>query len=167
MTRSQSSQNEVPPANQIRRAVFVVGHENWGKSRTLLALTNARRVHRVTIDNVTFFIKRMSNDDRREEYQQFIDTLSPTNIPNLIAALCPNFVGDDNDTPEILTTLRTKGYEMFFWVIEHQHGKEAVVDQSDLRALETFGRVEVFSERVEADLRATQLRVFIATVVAS
>jgi len=72
-----------------KKIVFVVGHENWGKSKTLKALTdNNRYVKNYELGGHEWFIRRMSNDDQPDGYYDFMDVLSK---PYLIAAFCPNF----------------------------------------------------------------------------
>jgi hypothetical protein len=48
------------------KIVFVVGHERWGKSKTLRSLTNGN-IHRrrIIISGTEFYVRRMSNDDKR------------------------------------------------------------------------------------------------------
>ncbi len=72
------------------KIAFVVGHANWGKSKTLSALTNGNyRLRRTTIAEDEFFIRRMSNDDQPKGYIKFMLSLDPALRPYLIAALCP------------------------------------------------------------------------------
>jgi len=102
------------------KIVFVVGYENWGKSETLRALTegNSHR-RRITINEEGFYIRRMSNDDKPDEYVVFMKSLDPSERSYLIAALCPNFERTNAHTATILKSLRKKKYDLFFWVIEH------------------------------------------------
>jgi hypothetical protein len=146
--------------------VFVVGHEDWGKSRTLRALTNGNTYQRrITINEEEFYIRRMSNDDQPDSYVLFMKSLDPSRYPYLIAALCPNFERKDAHTASILRTLKQKGYELFFWVIKHQYGTSEVVTADQLSQLRGFGRVEVFQEVVEASARSRHFREFVSNAV--
>jgi len=148
------------------KIAFVVGHAHWGKSQTLRALTSgAFRLRRTTIDGIEFFIRRMSNDDQPAGYIEFMKTIDPTFRPHLIAALCPQFDDLAAATSTILTTVRANGYQLFFWVIEHQYGTTEVVSEKEIQQLRGFGKVEVFSLSAEATARARSFKQFISNVV--
>lgn len=151
---------------QNGKIAFVVGHANWGKSKTLIALTNGNyRLRRTTIAEDEFFIRRMSNDDQPKGYIKFMLSLDPTLRPYLIAALCPQFDDPTKATDSILTSLRAKGYQLFFWVIEHQFGTDEVVTAKEIQRLRRFGKVEVFSATSEAGARAKSFKSFVKNVV--
>jgi len=105
----------------------------------------------------------MSNDDQREGFIEFMMSLDPTFLPNVIAALCPKF--DVSATNTILTTLRAKGYQLFFWVIKHQYGGAKVVEEDEIDRLRGLGTVEEFSESAEADSRSKLFMRFVTDVV--
>lgn len=148
------------------KIAFVVGHAHWGKSLTLRALTNDEyHVKKVRIDNVEFFIRRMSNDDRLAGYVDFMKSVSPANKPFLIAALCPNFHDAEASTESILTSLGDKGYQLYFWVIEHQFGTVEVVTTQEIQHLRTFGTVEVYSARSDAVIRSESFSKFVSSTV--
>lgn len=95
---------------------FLVGHSDWGKSRTLRELTDGVHQKRyVSIGKSMFYIRRMSNDDLFEDYKDFMNSLDPAVRPNVIAALCPVFDEPQNDTASLLRQLSKKGYELFFF----------------------------------------------------
>jgi hypothetical protein len=149
-----------------KKIAFVVGHANWGKSSTLRALTNEDfRQRRTTIGGFEFFIRRMSNDDQPAGYIEFMKSLDPALRPYLIAALCPQFDNPAAATNLILTNLRAKGYQLFFWVIEHQYGTNAVVSAKEIQSLRKFGKVEVFSKSVEAAARSRSFKQYVSNVV--
>lgn len=151
---------------QNQKIAFVVGHANWGKSRTLKALTNENvRVKKTTISNTEFFIRRMSNDDQPEGYVKFMKSLNPTTRPYLIAALCPQFDNPAAHTISILTDLKAKGYQLFFWVIEHQYGTSEVVNANEIQQLSKFGTIEVFSNTANASSRSNNFQQFVINVV--
>jgi len=150
------------------KIAFVVGHERWGKSQTLSALTNGNfRLRRITIAGVKFFIRRMSNDDQPDGYIKFMKSINPARRPYLIAALCPRFNNHATETNSILSTLRAKGYQLFFWVIEHQYRTSAVVKTKEIKRLRKFGKVNVFSARAEAAARSASFKRFVSNVVRS
>jgi len=135
---------------------LVVGHENWGKSRTLKAMTDGN-VHakEVRIGSKSFFIRRMSNDDRPEEWVQFVDTLDPTEKPHVILTVCPR--------KEALPVLRklTESYDLFFWVIRHRHNEGIQITIEEEKSLRALGTVEVYDQRREASDRAAAFKQFI------
>jgi len=152
--------------------VFVVGYEDWGKTQTLNALREIceSEGRRVKIKGTEFFIRSMSNDDRPEPYAKFIDRLSR---PAAIAALCPYLKRHmtDGDDPSksidaIIKLLMTRGYELFFWVIQHKWGDGESIAEEVISALGKFGRVEVMPETdLPCQARARRLRTFIMDAV--
>ncbi|MEX3639661.1 hypothetical protein [Paraburkholderia sp. BR14320] len=148
------------------KIAFVVGHSNWGKSHTLRALTNGSRYQRrLTVKDVEFLIRRMSNDDLPESFIQFMATADPQSIPAIIAALCPNFQDESAATDSVLTELRTKGYRLFFWVMEQQYGTANTMPAGDISRLRKYGTVVVFPKVAEATTRARSFRKFVSDVV--
>jgi hypothetical protein len=150
------------------KIAFVVGHENWGKSETLRALTNGDRYQKkCEIGGVEFFVRRMSNDDIPEthSFEKFMNSLDPTKNPNIIAALCPNFQDVDRATELVLESLRKKGYQLFFWVMENQYGTDRAIAANDISHLRTVGEVEVVSGMHEANARASNFKRFVTGVV--
>lgn len=149
-----------------KNIVFVVGHESWGKSRTLSALTDGNyRQRRIVIKGVEFYIRRMSNDDRPKSYVDFMTSISLTKTPQLIATLCPNFTRSNAKTEHVLRSLKEKGYSLYFWVIEHQHGTSQVVTEDEIKRLRAFGYVEIFSQQAEASVRSMRFKKFVINTV--
>jgi hypothetical protein len=148
------------------KIAFVVGHSNWGKSKTLTALTNGNHhLRKTTIAGDEFFIRRMSNDDQTEGYIKFMMSLDPAIRPYLIAALCPQFDDLTIGTHAILSTLHGNGYGLFFWVIEHQYKTDRVVTAKEITLLRGFGTVEVFTKKAEASVRSKGFKEFVKNVV--
>lgn len=148
------------------KIAFVVGHSNWGKSLTLKALTNGDRYQRrVTIKDVEFLIRRMSNDDLPESFINFMGSVDPASVPAIIAALCPNFEDAQAATESVLVGLRAKGYKLFFWVMEQQYGTGKVMPAADIKRLGKYGTVKVFSKNAEAQARARAFRTFVSDEV--
>ena len=147
----------------MSKIIFVVGHSNWGKSKTLKCLTNdSRYVKTYTINDINWFIRRMSNDDYSKSYCNFMKNLNAEINPNVIAAFCPNFEEKRNEeTIEILNSLKNKGYNLYFWVIEHQFVTKKKMYSSFIDKIKNFGEVEIYSKCGEADLRALALKDFI------
>ncbi|QTL95167.1 hypothetical protein [Aeromonas jandaei] len=146
-----------------KKIIFVVGHENWGKSKTLKALTdNNRYVKNYELGGLSWFIRRMSNDDQPAGYYKFMDKF--TN-PNLIAAFCPNFDDERNEiTINLLKKLSNKGYEIYFWVLKIQFTSGVSMSSNYIDKLKDFGEVEVYSKNSESSIRATELRKYIEKI---
>jgi hypothetical protein len=144
--------------------VFVVGHSNWGKSKTLRALTNDNyRVHRTTISGVEYFVRRMSNDDLPESFIKWMTTVQPEKWPDILAALCPDFDDPEKETADVLQALKDKGYRLFFWVLHKKFGANEFVQSSEISRLRTFGKVEVVNDEWEASVRGRKFKAFIAS----
>lgn len=131
-----------------KTAFFVVGHRDWGKSETLLALTGGNRPQSTTLKGYKLFIKRMSNDDPPiSGLLKFILDAIQLSRQCLIIALCPDF-----DTEDTITTVldKLKNYELKFWVIKHSQNpnlpSREITDQ-ELTRLRQHGQVEVFSRK--------------------
>lgn len=148
------------------KIAFIVGHAHWGKSKTLCALTNGNfHLRKTTIGGVEFFIRRMSNDDQPKGYVEFMESLDPALRPYLIAALCPQFDDSSAATDYILMTLLAKGYQLFFWVIEHQYGTSEIVAANEIQRLRSFGTVEVFSTMSESTARSNSFKHYVSNIV--
>jgi hypothetical protein len=157
-----------------KRVALVVGHEHWGKSRTLRALTDSNsHQRRITINGVEFYVRHMSNDDDPEGYIRFMNGLDPNVTRNLIAPLCPKFKKLENYNSAtkvadgVLQNLHGNGYRLFFWVIEHKWADPAIVVTSqEISELRRHGTVELFTVvKAEASVRATAFRTFVSNVV--
>jgi hypothetical protein len=151
---------------QKLKIIFIVGHEKWGKSETLRALTNGDYYQKkITISGIPFFVRRMSNDDKPAEYVRFVESVDPFYKPQIIAALCPNFERKKARTEYVLATLQSKGYKLFFWVIESQYKTSNVVTPLEIQRLREFGKVEVYTKKTEADVRSKRFMEFIANAI--
>jgi hypothetical protein len=149
------------------KIIFVVGHKNWGKSRTLRALTNGNHWQRkITISRKDFFIRRMSNDDQLKGFYEFCKSISPNKMPLIIATLCPIFKSPDLQIPKILTSLKKKGYKLFFWVIKHNYKfPEITVTSYEITQLKQFGKVKVFSEHKNDSIRGQLFKRYVKSLV--
>ena len=151
------------PTNQ---AFFVVGHANWGKSRTLRALTgNSFRVRTMPLSNRTFRVGRMSNDDTPpsqrgvsplQAWQQRIIRLQSRGHTHLLLTLCPNL--------EALPFLRllSKSYRLYFWVIKQSFVSDAAIPPPQIASLRSLGKVEVSAGKHSDTARAAGLGAFIS-----
>jgi ABC-type dipeptide/oligopeptide/nickel transport system ATPase component len=151
------------------RVVFVVGHEGYGKSFTLKSLTHGKtHQRRVHIKGVEFYIRRTSNDDWVEikSYKKFIDnSVHPDRMPDLIAALCPNFDEADRYTHWILQNLKSKGYRLFFWVIMNSYKGKGSVSSKEISTLKKYGLVKTHTGKTAAGVRAKLFLKFISDEV--
>lgn len=147
------------------KVVFVVGHSDWGKSKTLRALTNDNyRVRRTTISGVEYFVRRMSNDDLPESFVDWMTTVNPERWPNILAALCPDFETSEKKTAAVLQVLQNKGYKLFFWVLHKKFGVNEFIQSSEIARLRTFGKVEVVKDEWEASVRGRKFKAFITSI---
>lgn len=145
--------------------VFVVGHSNWGKSKTLRALTDdSVRVRRTVISGVEYFVRRMSNDDLPQSFIDWMTTVEPAKWPQIIAALCPDFDDAGKETADVLTSLQARGYKLHFWVLNKKFGTEEFVKPNEITRLRRFGKVEVIEEEWEASNRAKKFKAFIMSI---
>lgn len=147
------------------KVVFVVGHSNWGKSQTLRALTDdSHRVRRTEIAGIEYFIRRMSNDDQPEGFVKRMKAMRPDRRPQILAALCPDFDDRKKDTAAVLQSLRDSGYKLYFWVLARQYGKNGQIHPAEISRLRSFGKVEIFDEVAEANVRARKFKAYIIGV---
>jgi hypothetical protein len=144
------------------KAFVVVGHSNWGKSKTLSALTdNKHQVRKIVLKGKKFLIRRMSNDDVPDDLIAFLCKLDPLQWPYLIITLCPNFEDPAKRTVEILKRL-TQKYEASFWVMLHKFRGKATILPGEVDRLAAYGRTEIFDSREsDASERAAAFRSFV------
>jgi hypothetical protein len=144
------------------KAFVLVGHENWGKSRTLKSLTDdSRYAKTISIDGRELFIRRMSNDDVPESLVRFVKNIDPQHYADVILTLCPNFHDPSRKTVSILAKLSEK-YELFFWVLKFKYAANKTVSDNEIKRLEEYGEVEVFaSKQPQSTERAKEFMAFI------
>ena len=150
------------------KAIVVVGHSDWGKSKTLKALTggNIHKV-RVNIKGYDICIKRMSNDDEpeKEKLLNYLQEIDPNIKPIILITLCPDFDDSSKKTNKILKLLSNKYNNIFFWVLKRKYGSIEEVSNDEIQMLKSFGKVSVFSDKAEASDRALELERFIKSVL--
>jgi hypothetical protein len=150
--------------------IFVVGHEDWGKTRTLNSLkaNYPSQGRRIWVEDTEFLVRTMSNDDMWESYTRF---MADTSRSAIIAALCPKFKAlmspaeiSGKAIDGLLNSLKLRGYELIFWVIERQWGTKRKITPGELSELRRFGTVTILSEQVESNVRAAKLYEFVTRV---
>jgi hypothetical protein len=144
----------------MKKAFILVGHSNWGKSKTLYHFTGQTYVHSFMINGKNLEIKRMSNDDIYEELFPAIERLINREIDYLIIAFCPNFVDPRKKAEEILKKLREK-YNLYFFVLHKKYGSNKYISEDELVILKSYGIVENFSLSEDANNRAEAFKKFI------
>jgi hypothetical protein len=142
------------------KAFILVGHENWGKSRTIYALTESNHVGWFTIHGTNFFIRRMSNDDKPDELLEFIRKTFPVRKPYIIITLCPNFEKRWKNTTKIIGLLKEK-YDLYFLIIKKKFIDDNEITQQEIDNLSLQGIVEIIEERINDRSRAERLKAFI------
>jgi hypothetical protein len=96
----------------------------------------------------------MSNDDIPDSFIKFIKELKVDRKPFVIVALCPSFLDDVAKTDYILDTLHDRGYALFFWVLQKQYKKSAVVQPEEIERLREYGDVVLYDGEGEGSVRA-------------
>lgn len=144
----------------MNKAYLIVGHSNWGKSKTLKQLTsNSRRVRYFSISGEDFFIRRMSNDDFEKKLLKFV-TDATKYKRNLIIAFCPAF-DKSRESKKILDIL-SKDFTLFFFVLKHKFGSDLTISKNEIDVLRKYGDVSVFNKRNEEDkIRALSFEKYI------
>ena len=147
-------------------AILVAGHSNWGKSRTLRALTENKLFRNYQFSDTRFFIRRMSNDDYTEGYRDFIDGCVAAPNMNILAAFCPHFEKNDlRFTEHSLTQLKTQ-YDLHIFALKYQYNTAICITDQELASMSRFGNVTTFDDgNAEAQVRADALEDFILTVI--
>lgn len=147
-------------------AFLLAGHSNWGKSHTLKAFTDGSLVRSCDVEEIPFFIRRMSNDDFNEDYRRFIDSCVKDPSKNLIAAFCPNFDIPERFSLETLERLSAH-YRLHIFVLCYQYGTGQVISGPEIATMEGFGETRIYKGRDrEARERAVALRDYITEVLA-
>jgi len=139
------------------KAFVIVGHWNWGKSRTLRQLSDGRRPGWIEIAGTRVFVKRMSNDDIPKSLADFLKKIDPEIKVIIVIALCPNFHEPYAKTEAILKLLVAK-YTPYFFVLKKCYSRSEEVTEAEIRALRAIGTVEVFQRRAEDTVRAKALK---------
>lgn len=146
-------------------AFLLAGHSHWGKSRTLRSLTVERRPAWTRIAEVSFFIRRMSNDDWNEHYRNFITSCVEDTSSNLIVAFCPNFEIPGRYSLDTLQRISAQ-YRVHVFALRHQYRSNLVISDLEIQTMSRFAEVRIYDERDrEAPERAIAFRNYITEVV--
>jgi hypothetical protein len=145
----------------MKKAFLLVGHENFGKSRTLVELTESKNSLRTSIGNKDFALKRKSNDDIGEELLNYVkDILKNKDYEYLLACFCPNFTDSNKCSMKILETLK-KECELYSFVLMKQFGRNKFVSQDEIESLKKYSNVLRYSASEDARERADALAKYI------
>jgi hypothetical protein len=148
--------------NNLKQAFILVGHSNWGKSQTLIKLTNDKhQIRNHEINNKRIFIRRMSNDDNEKGLLNFVKTkLDSKN--KIILTFCPSFAKKDSKAEEILNALN-QDFILFFFVLKNKYGKHKgkTITNNEIQQLNNFGKSEVLAGIKESVERAKKFEDFI------
>ena len=143
------------------KAFILVGHSNWGKSRTLHKLISPKiRGWWQLKEDIWIFVKTMSNDDVVESLVNFVKSITPSSNRFVIIALCPDFNNPIKKTKEILTDIESK-YVLFFFVLKNDYGNTRNIGDDEISVLKQLGTVTVSEGNIEDSNRATNFRIFI------
>jgi len=144
------------------KAFIVVGHSNWGKSRTLKALTDGSTYTRsIKIKLKDFFIRRTSNCDKPNSFKEFINNIDQQDKPFLIITLCPDF-GDPAKKTEVSIQELYKKYQLFFFILKHKYKSDEIITATEIARLKLFGEIKIFGDKdTESEERAAIFKDFI------
>ncbi len=151
-------------------AIILVGHSDWGKSKTLVALTGGcRNSEWWTLNDRCFCLRRKSNEDEPDPYWDFIQKLVPQETPCVLATFCPNFEKHEMRTEQILDEL-SKKYALFFFVLKHSWFSRAdylkTISPEEIERLREYGETEVFDQQgADEFVRAAAFRKYIEATV--
>jgi hypothetical protein len=141
----------------MKKVFLLVGHENFGKSRTLVKLTESKNSQHIVIDNKWFALKRKSNDDIGKDLLKYVkEVLGNKNCKYILLCFCPDFKEPKKYSIQILETLR-KECELYFFVLMKQFGGNSVVSLNEIGELKKYGNVFQYEESDDANDRADAL----------
>ncbi|MEI9918162.1 MAG: hypothetical protein WDO14_05095 [Bacteroidota bacterium] len=143
----------------MRKAFILIGHSNWGKSKTLKSLIGSVRVTHWTIKGVDFFVRRISNDDDEESLINFVDKRT-VNKGNIIITFCPSF--DKGKQVEAILKKLKKDFSLHFFVLKHKYRSDEIIPDTEVAVLKKYGSVYVYPKDTEAAERARAFKAFIA-----
>jgi len=118
------------PGMANKKAIFITGFNNWGKSTIIENLFNRRYyyynrtypLHEVEIE-IEFTVETHSNDDYiGERWLELIENRinnSPNNGQHLFTALCPSMERDNNFV-NLLNSQLLREYKKYIFLIEYK-----------------------------------------------
>jgi hypothetical protein len=147
------------------KAFVLVGHSDWGKSRTLQRLISPKKYGWWEYKpGVGIFVKTMSNDDIVDSLVNFAKNTTPTIKKIIIIALCPDFENPEKKTEVILDILKEK-YELSFFVLAGKYDQTAQVLPGEIESLKKYGTVRSLNKPMEDTERAKEFRALIDSVL--
>jgi hypothetical protein len=145
----------------MKKVFLLTGHENFGKSKTLVELTSGvKNSQHICIDGNCFTLKRTSNDDIGEKLLKFIEEKTKADNCLLIMAFCPNFNDSKRCSKEIIKTLVNNGCSLYFFVLMQRYNGKERVSEKEIESLKEFGEV-FLSESNNAEKRAMEFKNYI------
>ena len=140
----------------MKNAFVVVGHEDFGKTQTMLALKGPtyRYCKIIPINGIDYWTRTRSNDDIGKEVLGALNK-QKNNGRHIIIVLCPNFTDPAKYTVDILNLLQAH-YKIFFFVLKKQFGRSGEVSVSEIAQLQGYGTVQICLPEDQA-IRATEL----------
>lgn len=153
----------------MKRAIFLVGHSNWGKSATLKYLLGngnaiGSRQAWLKIKGIDLFIRRMSNDDNAGLLKKFASKVDENEKENIIVAFCPDFDDPDKHSSEILNIFSSKYDQLYFFVLESNWDGSDQVALSEINILRQYGNVKIESN-TDYKIRAREFRKYISQIL--
>ena len=153
-------------------AYLLVGRNDWGKSHTIMALTGgspSTRFIDITSKKdgkaYTFFLRRTSNNDWPQKFEQFIKDLNPAEQPNLIIAFSAHT--RTRNAEELLQILSAK-YRLRCFVLRHRwNNPERTITNNEMALLAKYAEqdgVHDYSAQNSADTeRAAAFNAYMET----
>jgi hypothetical protein len=153
--------------NKVKKVFLLVGHENFGKSRTLIELTgsNNSKYEYEIVQGLCFWLSRKSNDDLGKNLLDKVKDYIENGAEYMLLAFCPFFSENENDdsryTRQILNTLRKTGYEIYAFILKDSWDGAQHIENDEINILRTYcKKVQEITSR-GAEKRAVELKHFI------
>jgi hypothetical protein len=147
----------------MKKVFIVVGHSNWGKSKTIKNLIHPKLHGFFNIKKYKIFSRNMSNDDESEKLLNFIKKLDTTKKSLLVMTLCPNFENENRNTKKILEILQNKKYEIYFFILKNKYLNPInKITEKEIDKLKKYSsNFEILNKNYESNIRANKLKKFI------
>jgi hypothetical protein len=152
--------------NKVKKAFILVGHENFGKSKTIVQLTGKKNssFDDDIVKERSLFLFRKSNDDKGEGLLTCLKGAIEKGAEYMLIASCPVFNRNETDngnTREILKTLQESGYEIYAFILKESWNATQRIEDADLAALKPYCQKTQEATSRDAQERAKELRQFI------
>jgi len=145
----------------MKKVFFLVGHENFGKSRTLVELTGSTNRKYLKLGQVECLVRRKSNDDIKKDLLDEAKEIVRTDFQCVIIALCPNFESPERWTRDIIEVFRNAGFDVHFFVLKDEYSGSRVVSDKEVAILKSYGTTVLYEKSREAAVRAKELEKYI------